>query len=480
MDGSALLILVVVLAFFAAQIATLFRILLRERRAPAARLAWIICVFALPGVGIVLYFLFGEVDFGRYKLEQLKAIEARLPRTVPGVAPVPPGVLPAGQAFARAAASNGFDPVAGNTAEIAQDSDDAIARLVADIDAAEAHVHLLFYIWLEDANGTRVLEAVRRAAARGVTCRVMVDALGSRKLAQSRAWAELSEAGVQTGLAFGFRVALLHMFFARVDIRNHRKIAVIDGRIAYVGSQNCADAAFLPKAKYAPWVDVMARMEGPVAWQMQRLFAEDWELHTGEDLSAMLDRAAGEMPDGKVTAVAMGTGPDDGFEAVPDTAAALFAGARERLIVTTPYYVPNEMVQQAICAAALRGVHVTMILPQRNDSFVVGLASRSYFQQLLRAGVEIFEYPDGLLHSKIITMDGKVALIGSANLDRRSFELNFENSLLAADPGFVGALDARQRAYIGRSHAVTRAEVDGWSTGRRALQNLMATMAPLL
>ncbi|MFP4043465.1 MAG: phospholipase D-like domain-containing protein, partial [Rhodosalinus sp.] len=127
-----------------------------------------------------------------------------------------------------------------------------------------------------------------------------------------------------------------------------------------------------------------------------------------------------------------------------------------------------------------RGVHVTMILPQRNDSLVVGLASRSYYPQLLRAGVEIHEYPDGLLHSKIITMDGEAALIGSANLDRRSFELNFENSLLAADRGFVAALDARQAAYVARSRTVTRAEVADWSVGRRALQNLMATLAPLL
>jgi cardiolipin synthase len=428
----------------------------------------------------VLYFLFGEVDFGRRKLEQLKAIEARLPRAVPGVRPVRAADLPATQAFARAAASNGFEPVSGNTAELAADSDDAILHLVADIDAAQDHVHLLFYIWLEDGNGTRVLEAVRRAAERGVTCRVMVDALGSRKLAQSRAWANLSEAGVKTGLAFGFRVALLHMFFARVDIRNHRKIAVIDGRIAYVGSQNCADAAFLPKWKYAPWVDILARIEGPITWQVQRLFAEDWELHTGEDLSALLEQSVAPAPGGEVAAVAMGTGPDDGFEAVPDTAAALFAAARERLVITTPYYVPNEMVQQSICAAALRGVHVTMILPQCNDSFVVGRASRSYFPQLLRAGVEIHEYPDGLLHSKIITMDGEAALIGSANLDRRSFELNFENSLLAADRGFVAALDARQAAYVARSRRVALDEVAEWSVSRRALQNLMATLAPLL
>jgi cardiolipin synthase len=186
------------------------------------------------------------------------------------------------------------------------------------------------------------------------------------------------------------------------------------------------------------------------------------------------------VPGGQVAAVAMGTGPDDPFEAVPDTAAALFAAARKRLLIATPYYVPNEMVQQSICAAALRGVHVTMILPQRNDSFVVGLASRSYFPQLLRAGVEIHEYPDGLLHSKIITMDGEVAFIGSANLDRRSFELNFENTLLAADEDFVALLDARQADYVARSRAVAQAEVARWSVGRRALQNLMATLAPLL
>jgi cardiolipin synthase len=480
MSGAAFVLAAVGAGFVAAQIATLFRILLRERRTPAARLAWIICVVALPGVGIFLYFLFGEVDFGRRKLRQLKAIEARLPRAVPGVAPAAHERLPATQAFARAAASNGFAPVAGNRATLAASSEDAIRRLVADIDAARDSVHLLFYIWLEDESGRAVLDAVRRAAGRGVTCRVMVDALGSRKLTQSPAWAALAEAGVRTGLAFGFRFALLHMFFARVDIRNHRKIAVIDGRIAYVGSQNCADAAFRPKARYAPWVDVMARVEGPVAWQLQCLFAEDWELHAGEDLRDLLAAPVAPVPGGAVTAVAMGTGPDDAFADVPDTATLLFAAARERLTITTPYYVPSETVQQAICAAALRGVAVDLVLPARNDSLVVGLASRSYFRQLLAAGVRIHEYPGGLLHAKIVSIDGQAAMIGSANLDRRSFELNFESSLLAADGDFVGALDARQADYIARAEPVAQAEVAAWSHGRRALQNLMATMAPLL
>lgn len=466
--------------FVAVLLATLARVVLREEREPSSRLAWIVCIFALPVLGIVLYFLFGEVNFGRGKVVQLRAILDGLRKEPPDAPPSPELPLPVRAAFARAASVNGQRPLGGNTAELATDSVDAVDRIVADIDAAQDHVHILFYIWLEDGAGTRVLDAVRRAAERGVTCRVMIDALGSRKLARSRIWQDLPKAGVKTGLAFDFRFALVHMFFGRVDIRNHRKIVVIDHEITYVGSQNCADPEFSPKAAYGPWVDIMVRMTGPIAWQKQWLFVSDWMIHTGEDISAMLERPVRPVADGPVTAIAMGTGPTKSFNAVPDVIGLMLAAAQDRLMITTPYYVPSDALQQEICAAALRGVDVTMILPKRNDSTVVGLASRSYYRRLLRAGVKLYEYPHGLLHAKILTVDGESVLFGSANLDRRSFDLNFENSVLAVDPGLTGALDDRQREYIAASDPVSADEVEAWSPQRRIVQNLVATMGPLL
>jgi cardiolipin synthase A/B len=183
---------------------------------------------------------------------------------------------------------SGFPPVAGNRAEVLADSNAGIDALVADIDAAKRDVHLLFYIWLSDGNGTKVAEAAKRAARRGVAVRAMADDVGSRALIRSPHWADMEAAGVRVVRALAASNPLLHPIRGRFDLRNHRKIAVIDGRVTYCGSQNCADPEFRVKPKFAPWVDILARYEGPVVRQNQTLFAEDWMAHVDEDLSPLL------------------------------------------------------------------------------------------------------------------------------------------------------------------------------------------------
>jgi len=178
---------------------------------------------------------------------------------------------------------SGFDPIGGNAARLMADSEAMIDALVADIDAAQDHVHIMFYIWLPDHSGLRVAEALKRATLRGVTCRAMADNLGSRTLIKSGHWADMQAAGVRLAI-------VLPMFgaIARFDLRNHRKIVVIDGTITYCGSQNCADAEFLPKKKYGPWIDTVLRLEGPVARQNQHLFVSDWMIATKENITDLL------------------------------------------------------------------------------------------------------------------------------------------------------------------------------------------------
>ncbi|SLN33106.1 Cardiolipin synthase [Pseudoruegeria aquimaris] len=463
------------------QLLTVLRVLLRENRSPTARLAWIVCIMAIPWLGIVLYFFFGEVSFGRKDVARMQSILAALPKTPPGQPPLPPPDIPIlhRQAFARAASVNGFRPCGGNTAELTGDSNDAIERLVADIHAAKDHVHLLFYIWLTDTNGLRVVDACAKAAARGVTVRVMVDGMGSRALLASDHWEVMRAAGVKCGVAFSLRQAWIHLLFKRMDIRNHRKIAVIDNRITYCGSQNCADPEFRVKPKFAPWVDIMVRLTGPVVWQNQVIFAGDWESHTGESITHLLDDP---MPytEGGFPAIAIGTGPTESFQAVPDIFQNLVASAQEVVTVTTPYYVPSEALNGRLCSAAMRGVKVRLIVPKNNDSALVRMASHSYYLSLLRCGVEIYEYRPGLLHSKLLTVDGEAVLFGSANLDRRSFDINFENCILASDRGLAGEIDARQAEYLRDSDQVTLAEVEAWPLYRKLLNNTFATMGPLL
>ena len=229
----------------------------------------------------------------------------------------------------------------------------------------------------------------------------------------------------------------------RIDLRNHRKIVVIDNNITYVGSQNCADAAFLPKQKYAPWVDAVMRITGPVARQNQVVFAGDWLAERPEDDLGALLMPSPPLEDG-FPAQVMAQGPMDSPFAVPEMFASVIYAARRELVITTPYYVPVDSLQSAIRAAANRGVDVRLILPARNDDFAVAAASRSYYADLIAAGVRIYEYDAGLLHAKSITMDGEVTLIGSANMDCRSFALNFENNILLVDAGTTTAMRARQ------------------------------------
>ena len=254
---------------------------------------------------------------------------------------------------------------------------------------------------------------------------------------------------------------------------------MVDNAITYCGSQNCADPEFRVKAKYAPWVDAMMRFEGPIVRQNQHLFASDWMEQVDDNIDDLLHEP---LPPGEkgFTAQVIGTGPTERSSAMPEVFESLMYAAREELFITTPYYVPNESMQGALCASARRGVKTTIIFPAKNDSFIVGGASRSYYEELLEAGVQIHEYEGGLLHTKSLTLDGKVTLIGSANMDRRSFELNYENNILLCDPDVTATMMERQNAYLEQSNQVTEEMVAEWPLHLRFWNNALAMVGPVL
>ena len=467
------------------ELAIIARILLRPHRDPASRIAWMVVVAALPFLGMLAYLLLGEVNIGRRRVKRLRGIRERMPpipdSTASGAADVAAAIPERyRQLFQLGHSISGFHPIGGNTARLLPDSNAVIDAMVADIDAAKDHVHVLFYIWLPDHNGCKVVEALKRAAARGITCRAMADDLGSRTIIRSEHWRAMRAAGVHVAAGLPIGNPLLRPFVGRIDLRNHRKIVVIDDRITYCGSQNCADPEFLVKAKYAPWVDAVMRFEGPVARQSQFLFARDWMMYVDENLDGLLSKPLPLSMPGGVPAQVIGTGPTARYSAMPEMFQSLMFAARREIVVTTPYYVPNESLQNALCTTAYRGVDTTIVFPGRNDSWIVGAASRSYYGDLLAAGVKIYEYQGGLLHTKSLTLDGEVTLIGSANMDRRSFELNYENNILYHDPALTGAVRERQQDYIARSHPVTKDAVAAWPMSRRLWNNLIATLGPVL
>lgn len=469
---------------FLVHLAFVARSILRPHREPASRVAWVVVILMVPVVGIVAYILVGETNIGRRRVARMREVLARLPdlEETPGAKAaqlqpeIPDRYVPL---FRVGHSVNGFEAVGGNRAQLLRDSNTTIESLVADIDAAKEHVHLTFYIWLPDTNGLKVVEALKRAAARKVICRAMVDALGSRILVESEHWQALREAGVRVATALPIGNLLLRPLRGRIDLRNHRKIVVIDNAITYCGSQNCADPEFRIKAKYAPWVDAMMRFEGPIARQNQYLFVSDWMEQVNEDLVELFKQPLLPGEPG-LAAQVIGTGPTVRYSAMPEMFEALMYAARRELVITTPYFVPDEAMQAALCASARRGVATSIIFPARNDSWIVGAASRSYYGDLLAAGVRIFEYKGGLLHTKSLTLDGEVTLIGSANMDRRSFELNYENNILFFDPALTLEMRRRQDDYLARSHRVTADLVSRWPMTRRLWNNAIAMLGPVL
>jgi cardiolipin synthase len=466
------------------ELAVIMRVMLRPHRVPASRVAWVAVIAVLPALGVLIYLLFGEVNIGRRRVARMRNVLEQMPKLATAVpedqdniaADVPDRYE---HLFRLGHSINGFDAVGGNSGRLLADSNATIDSMVADIDAATDHVHLLFYIWLPDDNGCKMVEALKRAAARGVKCRAMADDLGSRTMVRSQHWQEMQAAGVHVATALPIGNPLLRPFHGRIDLRNHRKILEIDGSVTYCGSQNCADPEFLVKAKYAPWVDAVIRFTGPIVRQNQYLFAGDWMGYVDENIDDLL-REPIAAPQAGIPAQVIGTGPTVRYSAMPEMFESLFHAARRELVISTPYYVPDESMQNALCTAAYRGVKTTIIFPAKNDSWIVGGASRSYYADLLEAGVEIFEYVGGLLHTKSVTLDGEITLIGSANMDRRSFDLNYENNILLYDPELTADVHRRQQQYIAKSNRVTLQVVQSWPIRRRLWNNTLAVLGPIL
>jgi cardiolipin synthase len=464
-------------------VAFTIRILLRDDLSPPARLAWFIVLNLIPYLGSGAYFLFGEVDIGHRTSTLHQKIEARIAAGAGPLLGDPDAVDqlidPAYQpAFRYAASINGFQPTPGNRADLMPDAETTVERMIHDIDTARDHVHVLYYIWLDDETGTRLAEALIRASARGVTCRAMADGLGSRRFIRSPLWTKMKDAGVDLAVALPLSKPVRTVLTSRIDLRNHRKITVIDGSITYCGSRNSADPAFRPKPKYAPWVDIMLRFEGPVVAQNQLLFLGDWMAATGKSFEVAASPS--EPVSGGFPALVIGDGPTIRRGATPQLFATLIACARRDIRISTPYFVPDAILLEGLCAAALRGVRVTLILPERNDSWVVAAASRSYYRRLLEAGCTIHEYRGGLLHAKTFTMDSLVTVIGSTNLDLRSFDLNYENNIMLQDADITAQVSSRQSDYIASATHIDLHQVRNWPFPQRMWQNVVATVGPIL
>ncbi|HZI82774.1 MAG TPA: cardiolipin synthase [Casimicrobiaceae bacterium] len=447
------------------------------RRSPEAAKGWLLLIFFEPTIGLILYGLIGRPKLPAWRMQRhvdfdklSRPIFERLARE-PNI--FHPDVGPELNKAVTLAENLGELPIlGGNAVEVLADYDGFLDRLIADIDAAHDHVHLLFYIVADDAATHRVVEALQHAVERGVVCRVLADSLGSRPDFE-RLLPTLEQAGILAEETM--RIGLFWRA-GRLDLRNHRKIAVIDGKIAYTGSQNLVDAAFKPGLTYE---ELNVRLAGPVALELQAVFAEDWYVETGEFLEE-----GRYVPDpvvqGRVAVQALPSGPGYPRENNQRLIVSLIHAANLRVFITMPYLVPDDALLQALQTAALRGVDVTLVVPLQIDQYLVGYGQRSYYEELMEAGVRICRYGKRFLHAKCVTIDDTIAWIGSSNLDIRSFALNAEIVVLIYDTGVYNRIAVEQERYLRDGEML---ELDAWR-GRnpvvKVAENLARLLSPLL
>jgi cardiolipin synthase len=448
------------------------------RRTPAAAKGWLLLIFFEPWVGLLLYFLIGRPRLTRRQHQQLAKLPEAMAGVVSRLAKHPnvfhPEVESTLSQAVVLAETLGKSPIlGGNSVELLVDYNGTIARLATDIDRAEHHAHLQFYIFADDSATAPVVSALGRAAARGVRCRVLADAIGSYSGLRTLR-PKLTALGVAVHEMLP--VSLLPWRKARLDLRNHRKIAVIDGRVGYTGSQNLVDANFKKGISYE---DLMVRVTGPVVMELQHLFAADWFLETGEVLGGFGEFPSPEIT-GSVPAQALASGPAFPTQNNQRLFVALIHAARRRVVLTTPYFIPDEPLLQAVQTAAIRGVSVDLVVSEVGDHPVVSLAQKSYYEELLEAGVHIHLYRTNFLHAKHLSIDDSVAMIGTSNLDIRSFALNAEVMLLIYDRDVTARLIVEQERYLAESRILTLDEWRQRSFGTKLAQHLMRLLSPLL
>jgi len=424
--------------------AAMLLVLLRRSFAPGAAIAWLGIVFLHPYIGLALYLSLGESRLGPGRIAHHNRLLERYAIAEPLNSPAVE-LTESTLAFSRLARKVGRMPVVGgNQIEFFTDSSVMVDRLAADIRSASSSVHLLYYILAGDASGQRIIDALRATAARGVTCRVLLDAFASRSAFRPDGFAAvLRKSGVQVV------PALPTSTLRRRDLRNHRKLAIIDNACAYAGSQNLINPDYGGK-RGGPWVDCSARFTGPVIGEFAAVFASDWAFETNQELDVPAPAALPPMAGGMQMQV-VPTGPASAGESYRRVFLGAITSAQKQLTLTTPYFVPDDATLVALKIAADRGVAVRLIVPQRSDNPIVASAGRSHYSGLLEAGVAIFQYQPGLIHTKLVTVDDTVAVFGSANLDVRSFHLNFELSTLLFGNQVTARLLAIQQSYIADS-----------------------------
>ncbi len=454
-------------------------VIARREGRPLAALAWILGLLAIPFGGVILWWFLGRTHLNRPRLRRRRSL-FRFRASAPGV--VGRFRSPGGRvAFpfpdhARRWDEGLYPPVAIPSPEILED-EEAFRSLETALAKAEGEIRILFYIWKGDATGRRIRDILCERAQQGVAVFVLLDGMGARRVA-GRFMDPLRRAGGKVAVFLPVR---FRPWAPNINFRNHRKLVLVDGRLAITGGMNIGD-------EYRnEWHDFLVRFRGSVLALFDEVFREDWHFATGQVLPPLVFRGrsrrrtstvSGRRADALCTFVA--SGPDRLENRAHDALFALVTSARRRVWLTTPYFVPGTALLVALKTAALRGVDVRILTPAQSDVPFVRLASRSYHRPLLEAGMRVFEYEPRVLHGKSLLIDEDIVALGSANADVRSFRMNFEVVCFVRSRPLTARVAAIFERDLAVSTEISEAEVRNRSRLRKQLELAAQMLAPIL
>jgi len=465
--------IVLVICYFATWAFIPHLLMLKKR--PSATLAWLWAIIFIPFLGAACYFGFGTDRLKRRRLKRRNLYSARSSRaggpadsTDGGTTALMRKLPQRDRQFLHLLSRINRLPVSSAcNLRILRDSTEFYAALEERIRGAKHHIHLEFYIWNPDETGSKFLRLLTEASARGVIVRLLLDGVGSHGFTESLL-SGLRAAGGQ----FSWFQSLdpkRNRFF--LNLRNHRKLQVIDGKSAFVGGMNIGREYEGLDEALGHWRDVQVEADGPVVHELQDVFADDWFFATGEKISAPAFFPEPATETREITHVVLG-GPDRRNEPISKSIVSLLNEASDRVWIATGYFVPDDIILAALELAASRGVDVRLLISERNDHPWLVVVGRSYYGQLLAAGVRIFEYSAGINHAKIMLADDRWAMVGSANLDYRSMRLNFELNLLF----YSGGRNAELARILDHDFALCQ-EIDAEAFARRPFRRKFAEAA---
>jgi cardiolipin synthase len=455
---------------------------LRQRKEPMAMLSWIGAVLVLPVLGTLLYWLFGSTWVVRRSRRRRRRVahliaklEAWAKQQAGGTGEEPdfPQDLRAIAGLGRRLAD--LPATRQNAVEVYQESEVTFAALEDAMRAAKHHIHAEYYIWRADETGYFFRDLLIDKARAGVQCRVLLDAFGCFRIGR-KFTRPFTEAGGHVAFFMPLRPFRKNI---SPQLRNHRKIVVVDGKIGFLGSQNIGDEYRGRLKKLSPWYDAHMRVAGPAALLLQRAFCEDWLFATRQDLSGEAYFPEPPRPGHSIVQI-LPTGPEQNINPLEQILFAAVSSARHKIRIATPYFVPSPALRMAFTYACSRGVTVELVLPTRSDATIVLWAGRSFYRELLERGVKIYEYDGGVLHSKLVTVDDRWCMLGSANMDMRSFRLNFEVTALIYDHRVTRDLAASIDRFCRRARDITLRELRERSRYREVIEGTARLLTPLL